>query len=190
MAGIHIDSRLWSRDANPKMSNITETARIELTQLYDFEEEAWRDIRVEGKLGQPAPWTISLDSYYSWEESEWTKFSSLVGYSFDKHASASLNYRYNSGNIRAPFYDFDTVENESVGGNLTLKPGDRNQFIYQAHYSFQYNHLVWQSVRWDYFARQRCWGMTAIIKDRLRPLEPDKHEISASFNIVLQNPIK
>jgi hypothetical protein len=187
LAGMHLDSRLWSRPLSAP-GPIVETGRIELTQLYDFAAQEWRDLRVEARLGQPTPWAISLDAFYSWEDWQWTRAVALVGYQFPFGLELNAGYRLDTGKVRSPYFDFEVAENRSVTGSIIYKPNDRHRVEYRAYYSLQYGQMVRQSFNYGYLARQRCWGVDLMASDRIRPLEPDKHVLSGSVNVRIASP--
>ncbi|HUT53080.1 MAG TPA: LPS assembly protein LptD [bacterium] len=189
LLGVRLDSRLYSRPASARPSPIAETARIELTQLYDFEDESWRDLRIEAGLGAPTPWRVNLDAYHSWEEWEWSRIEAGAGYIFDKNTQVRVGYRKDTGNVRSPYFDFQSVPDESVSGGIKVKPGERHELEYRAFYSIQHDRMVRQSLDWDYVGRQKCWGVHVNVTDRIRPSRPEGHdEISGSVNLRLEAP--
>ncbi len=189
LLGVHLDTRLWSRPRDEKAPQISETAKVEITQLYDFENKLWRDVRLEGSLGEPTPWRISLDSYYSWEETEWSRFISSVAYKFGEVAEVKAGYRYDSGEVRSPYFEFEAEEDESINGGFKVWPNDRNQVRYQIDYSLAYDQVVRQEFEWDFLAKQRCWGFNLKVSDRLNPSDADEdHDLSATFNFKITEP--
>jgi len=187
LAGVNIDSRLWTRPSSGV--RISDTGRLELTQLYDFEAEEYRDLRVEGRLSAPSKTRFYLDAYHSWEEWEWTRINSSIGYVMDRDREARVGYLYDTGAVRAPYFDFVSIETESVYGLIDWMIVPRHSIEYQAHYSIEYDTMVKQSVEYSYLAAQRCWGMSIRVTDRIRPSDPDEeHELSASFNMRVTDP--
>lgn len=189
LLGVHLDSRLFSRPAGEKPAPIAETARVELTQLYDFEDNSWRDLRIEADLGAPTPWRLSLDAYHSWEDWEWSRIETGVGYRFDQRAEVRAGYRKDTGNVRSPSFDFSSVPDEAVNGGFAVRLSERNEVEYRAFYSIEHDRMVRQSLDWDFVAKQKCWGMHVNVTDRMRPSRPQgDHEISGSVNLRLEAP--
>lgn len=183
LAGVHLDSRLWSRSVSDKSVPPIETARAEITQLYDFEAQKWRDLRIEGRLGAPTPWRLSLDAYHSWEEEELSRVVGGAGYVFGNRAEIHADYRYNTGKILSPYFVFESLPDESISGYASYRPIGRHQFKYHAYYSIEHDLLVNQTLEWDYLARQRCWRINVAVREKIRPDDPDgEHEVSGSVN--------
>lgn len=187
LAGIHLESRLWTRPV--KERTISEMSRVELTQLYDFEDGSMRDLRIEGRLGSPTPWRLNLDAYHSWEEWEWSRVKAGVGYRFARDTEVGVGYRYDSGQVRSPYFDFITMEDEAVYGDFSWRIQERHFLEYRAHYSFQYDRVIRQSLEYDYLARQKCWGVNFRVTDRVKPEDPEgDHEIGGSVNLRITDP--
>ncbi len=189
LVGVHLDSRLWSRHREKPGERPIESARVELTQFYDFEAEKWRDVRLQGRLGAPYPWRIYIDDYYSWENEKWSRVVAQVGYLFDNRAEVRLGYRYDSGEIVSPYFDFESREEESLTGTAMADITSRHSIEYRTYYSLEHDRIIRQSLELDYIARQKCWGMTLRVQDRIRPSDPEgDHEVSASGNLRIVTP--
>jgi LPS-assembly protein len=189
LLGAHLDSRLFSKPAKQGPAPVTETARFELTQLYDFEQELWRDLRVEGRLGPPTPWRLNLDLYHSWEEWEWSRIVSGIGYVLDKTAELRFGYREDTGNVRAPYFEFQAAKDAALTGEAFYSINRVHEFGYKAHYSIEHDRVVRQSFEYDYLARQKCWALNLKVSDRIKPDEPDEdHEVSGSVNFRIEAP--
>jgi len=186
LAGLHLDSRLMSR---PKDSmRIRQPGRAELTQLYDFQAEEWRDLRVEAELGEPAPWRLDLDAYYSWEEGEWSRVFAVLGRRLGEDGEVSVGYRYDSGLVRSPFLDFVFIEDETAFGSLEWRPHERHLVTYRAFYSLQHDIMIRQTAGYQFLAKQRCWALELRGSDRIKPEDPDEHELSGSINLRITQP--
>ncbi len=189
LAGIHVDSRLWSRPGDRAGKRPVESARLKLTQFYDFHESEWRDVRLEGKLGAPYRWRIYLDEYYSWENSEWSRAVAQVGYLFTEGTEVRLGYRYDSGEILSPYFEFESQEEEALTGSAMVDITPRHSLEYRSYYSLEHDSIVRQSLEFDYIAAQKCWGITLRVTDRIRPSDPEgDHEVSASANLRIVPP--
>lgn len=187
LVGVRLDSRFWSRPVN-KMRPADETARIELTQLYDFHAEEWRDLRVEARLGKPSDFFLEFDAYQSWEERELSRVWVRAGYDFGP-AEITLGYIYDDSLVRAPLMDYEYFSDEAVTAGASWEPVDRHRLSYRAHYSLIYDRMMRQSFEYDYQARQACWGINLRVADRVRPTDPSgEHEISGSINLRLTPP--
>lgn len=189
LVGLHLDNRFWARPADKRRRPAVEIARIELTQFYDDRAHEWQDLRIEARLGEPSPWRISLDAYHSWEEAETSKLIAGAGYVFNQNAEVRVGYRYDSGRVRTHHYEFLSSQDEALTGGFMVRPAPRHTLEYRTHYSLEHGRMVRQSLEWDYLARQKCWGLTMRITDRVRPADPDgDHEISGSFLLRVTSP--
>ncbi|MFO8056686.1 MAG: LPS assembly protein LptD [bacterium] len=189
LAGVHLDSRLWSRPADKPGKRPVESARLELTQLYDFERDRWRDVRFQARLGAPYPWRVYLDDYYSWENGEWSRAIARVGYLFTDRTELRLGYRYDSGEVISPYFEFESLPEEALTGTAIVGITPRHLVEYRSYYSLEYEQIIRQSLEFDYIARQKCWGMNLRVSDRIRPSDPEgDHEVSASANVRIITP--
>ena len=188
LVGLSLDSRLFTRSTAGKTRPIVEAARVDLTQVYDFEADEWRDLRLEAELGRPTPWRIDLDVYQSWEEMRLSRVAARVGYDFQT-AELSLGYRYDTGDTRPPFADYHFIENEAITAAVVYRPTPRQELTYRTYYSLQYDRMVRQSLEYDYLARQQCWGLNLKLADRIPPNDPEGgHDLSAAVSLRLAAP--
>ncbi len=187
LSGLHLDTRLWSRPAQG--GAIQEAARLELIQLYDFQNGVFRDLRAEAGIGRPSPWRVDLDAYYGWENSELSRINLGLGYRFKEQGMVRAGYRYDTGEVLSPYFDFEAREDEAVTGEFDLRIFPRHRLGYHAHYSIVHNTVIRQGASYSYLARQKCWAMDLTVTHRIRPSEPEaEHEISGSVNIRLTDP--
>ena len=187
LVGMLLDSRLWSRPID-KRSSPDETARIELTQLYDFHADEWRDLRVQAMLGKPSPFLFDLDAYESWEQGGLSRLTTKVGYDFGV-SEVTIGYVYDSGLVRAPLVDYDFKDDQAVIGSVSYDLNDRQRLIYNAHYSIIYERMMRETLEYDYQARQRCWGFNVRITDHISPTSTTgQHNVSGSVNLRLSPP--
>jgi len=187
LVGMRLDSRLWSRPTDKRRSP-DQTARIELTQLYDFHANEWRDLRVEAMLGKPSPFSFDVDAYKSWEDGGLSRLTTRVGYDFGS-AQFTVGYIYDSGIVRAPLVDYDFTDDQAVTGSVSYNLNDRQRLTYNNHYSIIFGRMIRESLDYDYQARQRCWGFNISVADRIRPTDPNgQHDVSASVNLRLTPP--
>jgi LPS-assembly protein len=192
LLGLNLESRLFCKPG-PSAKNIfiSEINRIELTQFYDIVTEDFPDLRVEIRLGPGFPpsgkdsWgqiSFKLNGYYGWEEGSITRLFAEARYTDPRKDSFRIGYLDDSGEHQSHLFIFTARPARDLFADTQLIISPRIRLDYRTYYSLEHEQLTEQVASLDYLAAQRCWAVTFVLSDRLRPDRPEApHEIKTAL---------
>ncbi len=183
LIGLNMESRLFCKE-NPFTKNIfiSEINRLELTQFYDIVNEDFTDMRIEIRLepgflhsGKNSQEQISfkLNGYYGWEENSITRLFAEARYADPTRDSFSLGYLEDSGEHQSHLFIFTAKPARDIFASTRLTISPLIHLDYKTYYSLEHEQLTHQVASLDYMSAQKCWAVTFVLSDRLRPDRPE-----------------
>ena len=186
--GLNLESRLFRKsNLPPAASPARQMSRVELTQVYDWVMGGFPDLRLEGLSALGGGFHLQSDIYYGWETEGFTRIESRLFYRDQNQNEFHFGYRWDSGLVKSPYYQFDTRPGRDLLGGAELKLGSRLQARYRGHYSLEYSRFIAQLLSLDFAGKQKCWGLGLAFADRLRPDQPNyPHDYSTQVTFRLE----
>lgn len=188
LVGVNLEQRLFRKsNRGDAPARADEIGRLEVTQGYDWVQEEFPDLRIEawGRLWRG--FRGQLDSYYGWEQGDWTRVEARLAYRDAEQNEVFLGYRWDTGEVKSHLFQFTTLPGRDLSGGLELGLGARVRADYRGHFSLDSGRFVSQVLGLNYAGKQKCWAARLTLSDRLRPDEPDQpHEYSASLTFQLE----
>lgn len=186
-AGLNLEQRLFRKSNRSGAATAGEVARVEVTQSYDWVQEGFPDLRMEGWTKFGRGFRGQLDSYYGWDHGDWTRVEARLSYRDPRQNEYHLGYRWDTGEVKSQLFQFTTRPGRDLSGGMELGLGSRLRARYNGHYSLETGRFVSQLLGFDYSGKQKCWTARLTLSDRLRPDQPDQpHDYSASVTFQLE----
>ena len=187
-AGFNLENRLFRKSNRPdSAAPAKEMTRVELTQVYDWVAKEFSDLRLEGSSGFGRGFRVHLDSYWGWDQGNWTRVETRLAYRDESRTEYYLGYRWDTGELKSPLFAFEPRSGRDLFGGLETPLGRRLRGSYRGHYSLEFERFISQALVFDYMGQQKCWGARLTLADRLRPDQPDQpHDYSASVTFQLE----
>jgi LPS-assembly protein len=186
--GLNLESRLFSNSNAPAPASPTrEMSRVELTQYYDWVHGDFPDLRLEGRSALGHGFRLEMESFFGWDDHSLNRVESRLSYHDPRQNEFMFGYRWDTGQVNTPFYQFQTRRGNDLLAGTELDLGSRLRLRYRAHYSLEYDRFVAQLLGFNYQGKQKCWGLGLALADRLRPDQPNgPHDYSGQVTFQLE----
>jgi len=186
--GVNLESRLFRKSNAPSpVSPAREMSRVKLTQYFDWVHGDFTDLRLEGRSALSHGFHLDMESFFGWKDDNFTRVESRLSYHDPRKNEFMFGYRWDTGQVNTPFFQFTTRRGNDLLGGMELGLGSRLRARYRGHYSLEYDRFVAQLLGFNYTGKQKCWGVGLTLADRLRPDEPSQpHDYSGQLTFQLE----
>ncbi len=188
--GLTLTSMVFKKSLSQQKINLT--SRFELRQFYSWTEKELYDLEAHGFFQFGSYLGLNTDLYYNFSEGKWHRAQALLWAQDKKNRRLWLGYSLSSGEIKTHWYKYLQEETEDYNFGTSLPISQNLNLQYQLNYSAYYNKLVWQSLRFDYLSKQKCWQVSFTFRQRINPEDPSQppeYSTAINFQIIASSEI-